>query len=85
MPLSDIDLYEIRQHHGSQADALEELCCQLANDEPLDNRVRFDSKGRGGNGLASSKLQATSVMRKNDQLRLDVPRGGRPRRHHRAV
>jgi hypothetical protein len=48
MSLPDIDIYEIRQHHGSQADAFEELCCQLANDEPLEDRVRFDRKGRGG-------------------------------------
>lgn len=48
MPLPDIDFYEIRRHLGSQADAFEELCCQLARDEPLANRVGFDSKGRGG-------------------------------------
>lgn len=48
MALPDIDLYEIRQHRGTQADAFEELCCQLANDEPLKDRIRFDRKGRGG-------------------------------------
>src|SRR3954469_2505126 len=48
MALPDIDIYEIRQHRGSQADAFEELCCQLANDEPIKDRVRFDRKGRGG-------------------------------------
>lgn len=48
MPLPDIDLNAIREHRGSRADAFEELCCQLANDEPVVNRVRFDRKGRGG-------------------------------------
>lgn len=48
MALPDIDLYEIRPHRSSQADAFEELCCQLANDEPIDDRIRFDRKGRGG-------------------------------------
>lgn len=48
MALPDIDLYEIRRHRSSQADAFEELCGQLANDEPINDRVRFDRKGRGG-------------------------------------
>jgi hypothetical protein len=48
MSLPDIDLNEIRRHYGDQANAFEELCCQLANDEPLPDRVRFDNKGRGG-------------------------------------
>lgn len=48
MSLPDIDLYRIRQRRGSQADAFEELCCQLANEEPLADRLRFDNKGRGG-------------------------------------
>jgi hypothetical protein len=48
MPLPDIDLNAIREHRGSRADAFEELCCQLANDDPIANRVRFDRKGRGG-------------------------------------
>lgn len=48
MPLPDIDLNAIRKHRGSQADAFEELCCQLANDEIIADRVRFDRKGRGG-------------------------------------
>ncbi|CAI0887873.1 NACHT domain-containing protein [Serratia fonticola] len=48
MSLPDIDLYEIRQHHGNQADAFEELCCQLANDELVKDKLRFDRKGRGG-------------------------------------
>lgn len=48
MMLPDIDFYEIRRHNGDQANAFEELCCQLANDEPLPDRLRFDRKGRGG-------------------------------------
>lgn len=48
MALPDINLYEIRPHRSSQADAFEELCCQLANDEPIEDRIRFDRKGRGG-------------------------------------
>ncbi|MBA8905584.1 AAA family ATPase [Aminobacter ciceronei] len=48
MALPDIDMYEIRQHRGSQADAFEELCCQLANEEPIKDKIRFDRKGRGG-------------------------------------
>lgn len=48
MALPDIDLYDIRPHRSSQADAFEELCCQLANDEPINDRIRFDRKGRGG-------------------------------------
>ena len=47
MSLPDIDFYEIRLH-GNQADAFEELCCQLASDEESSDRVRFDRKGRGG-------------------------------------
>lgn len=47
MPLPDIDFNSIRLH-GSQADGFEELCCQLAADEPSENRVRFYRKGRGG-------------------------------------
>ncbi|MGK3125918.1 hypothetical protein ACCY16_17495 [Candidatus Pantoea formicae] len=48
MSLPDIDLYGIRPHHGGKEDAFEELCCQLAHDEPIQERVRFDRKGRGG-------------------------------------
>lgn len=47
MSLPDIDFNEIRLH-GNQADAFEELCCQLASDEESIDRVRFDRKGRGG-------------------------------------
>ncbi|WP_019831137.1 hypothetical protein [Sphingomonas sp. PR090111-T3T-6A] len=50
MSLPDIDFDRIRHHHGTQADAFEELCCQLASDEPIADRVRFDRKGRGGDG-----------------------------------
>ncbi|UVT05741.1 AAA family ATPase (plasmid) [Burkholderia glumae] len=50
MSLPDIDFKEIRVHRTSQADAFEELCCQLAGDEPLTDRTRFDKKGRGGDG-----------------------------------
>ena len=50
MPLPDIDLSAIRQHRGGQANAFEELCCQLANDEPITDRVKFDRKGAGGDG-----------------------------------
>ncbi|MFM0197769.1 AAA family ATPase [Paraburkholderia strydomiana] len=50
MSLPDIDFKEIRVHRTSQADAFEELCCQLAGDEPLTDRIRFDKKGRGGDG-----------------------------------
>lgn len=50
MSLPDIDFKEIRVHRTSQADAFEELCCQLAADEPQTDRVRFDKKGRGGDG-----------------------------------
>jgi hypothetical protein len=48
MSLPDIDFSQIRRHHGSHADAFEELCCQLANDEYSADRIRFDRKGRGG-------------------------------------
>ncbi|OMP95932.1 AAA family ATPase [Raoultella terrigena] len=54
MALPDIDLYKIRPHRSSQADAFEELCCQLANDEPIDDRIRFDRKGRGGDAGVES-------------------------------
>lgn len=47
MSLPDIDFREIRLH-GNQADAFEELCCQLASDEESPKRLRFDRKGRGG-------------------------------------
>jgi hypothetical protein len=47
MSLPDIDFSEIHLH-GNQADAFEELCCQLAADEASLYRVRFDRKGRGG-------------------------------------
>lgn len=47
MSLPDIDFKQIRLH-GNQADAFEELCCQLAADETSITRVRFDRKGRGG-------------------------------------
>ncbi|WP_255877229.1 hypothetical protein [Sinorhizobium fredii] len=47
MSLPDIDFTKIRLH-GNQADAFEELCCQLASDEESPDRVRFDRKGRGG-------------------------------------
>lgn len=47
MSLPDIDFRKIRLH-GNQADAFEELCCQLAADEAAPTRVRFDRKGRGG-------------------------------------
>jgi len=50
MSLPDIDFKELRVHRTSQADAFEELCCQLAGDEPLTDRVRFDKKGTGGDG-----------------------------------
>ncbi|MBB6187556.1 AAA family ATPase [Rhodanobacter sp. MP7CTX1] len=51
MSLPNIDFKNIRLH-GSQADAFEELCCQLASDEPSVNRVGFDRKGRGGDAGA---------------------------------
>lgn len=47
MSLPDIDFKQIRIH-GNQADAFEELCCQLASDEASSNRIKFDRKGRGG-------------------------------------
>lgn len=47
MSLPDIDFAQIRLH-GNQADAFEELCCQLASDEASPDRIRFDRKGRGG-------------------------------------
>ncbi|MDX0562042.1 AAA family ATPase [Sinorhizobium medicae] len=47
MSLPDIDFKKIRLH-GNQADAFEELCCQIASDEASPDRVRFDRKGRGG-------------------------------------
>jgi hypothetical protein len=51
MLLPDIDFATIRLHRGTQADAFEELCCQLAGDEILDSaRTGFDRKGRGGDG-----------------------------------
>lgn len=51
MLLPDIDFTAIRLHRGTQADAFEELCCQLAGDEILSPaRTGFDRKGRGGDG-----------------------------------
>jgi hypothetical protein len=51
MLLPDIDFAAIRLHRGTQADAFEELCCQLAGDEVLSSaRTGFDRKGRGGDG-----------------------------------
>ncbi|ABC22447.1 ATPase AAA [Rhodospirillum rubrum] len=48
MPLPDIDFKQIRLRGNTQADAFEELCCQLAADEASTIRIRFDRKGRGG-------------------------------------
>lgn len=51
MALPDIDFASIRLHRKSQANAFEELCCQLAGDEPLaPPHVSFDRKGPGGDG-----------------------------------
>lgn len=51
MPLPDIDFSLIRLHRKSQANAFEELCCQLAGDEDLDpSPVKFNRKGLGGDG-----------------------------------
>lgn len=51
MALPDIDFSLIRLHRKSQANAFEELCCTLADDEPMiPSRVRFDRKGPGGDG-----------------------------------
>lgn len=50
MSLPDIDFDEIRTHRGTQYNAFEELCCQLAEDEPLSGRVGFDRKGPGADG-----------------------------------
>ena len=51
MPLPDIDFNLIRSHRGNQANAFEELCCQLAGDELLSPTcVRFTRKGPGGDG-----------------------------------
>ncbi|ESX11126.1 ATPase AAA [Mesorhizobium sp. LSJC255A00] len=47
MSLPDIDFKQIRLH-GNQADAFEELCCQLASEEASPDRLGFDRKGRGG-------------------------------------
>ncbi|MDK3022618.1 ATP-binding protein [Cupriavidus taiwanensis] len=51
MQLPDIDFASIRLHRKSQPSAFEELCCQLASDEELDQeRVSFIRKGLGGDG-----------------------------------
>ncbi|MER8833239.1 hypothetical protein [Mesorhizobium sp. M0909] len=50
MSLPDIDFSRIRIHRGAQSNAFEELCCQLANDEPADGRIAFDRKGPSGDG-----------------------------------
>ncbi|MCY1646655.1 AAA family ATPase [Caulobacter sp. SL161] len=51
MTLPSIDFDAIRLHRGTKADAFEELCCQLAGDEPLvGERTSFVRKGRGGDG-----------------------------------
>jgi hypothetical protein len=48
MMLPDIDFSAIRLHRKTQANAFEELCCQLARDEPIEPaRLRFDRKGQG--------------------------------------
>ncbi|WP_454872526.1 NACHT domain-containing protein [Paraburkholderia xenovorans] len=51
MLLPDIDFASIRLHRKDQANAFEELCCQLAGDEyPPSARVSFNRKGPGGDG-----------------------------------
>lgn len=49
--LPDIDFGSIRLHRKTQANAFEELCCQLAGDEQLVPAcVSFTRKGPGGDG-----------------------------------
>lgn len=51
MTLPDINFASIRLHRGSQANAFEELCCQLADDEASAlPRISFVRKGLGGDG-----------------------------------
>ena len=51
MALPDIDFYTIRLHNSDQANAFEELCCQIAGEETFAlARTGFSRKGRGGDG-----------------------------------
>ncbi|MGZ2426084.1 NACHT domain-containing protein [Rhizobium laguerreae] len=50
MSLPDIDFHKIRLHRGNPSTAFEELCCQLAGDEPIPDRAAFERKGPGGDG-----------------------------------
>ena len=42
---------EIRNWNGSQSDAFEELCCQLAHSEVMPEASKFTAKGRPDSGL----------------------------------
>lgn len=51
MSLPDIDFRALRDHLGNKSNAFEELCCQLAGDEPMTPaRSDFVRKGRGADG-----------------------------------
>jgi hypothetical protein len=47
MSLPDIDFFKIRLHRGSQDNAFEEFCCQLAALEPLPAGAMHYRKGPG--------------------------------------
>lgn len=59
MSSPDINFKSIRLHRGTQADAFEELCCQLASDEAKSvGADRFVRKGRG----ADAGVEAFAIL-----------------------
>jgi hypothetical protein len=49
--MATVSWLEIRKWNGSQSDAFEELCCQLAHSEPIVKNSRFFTKGRPDSGI----------------------------------
>jgi hypothetical protein len=49
--MPSVSWLEIRKWNGSQSDAFEELCCQLAHSESVPDGARFVSKGRPDSGI----------------------------------
>lgn len=64
MATPDIEFKSIRLHRGSQSNAFEELCCQLAGDHAAAAGRTFIRKGPG----ADAGLEAFSIDAKGDEV-----------------
>jgi hypothetical protein len=64
MAAPDIDFRKIRPHRGAQANAFEELCCQLAADEAGKLKARFVRKGPG----ADAGVEAFAMLSSGDEI-----------------